>query len=274
MQFDNVKFDNITIIPPLPPTSTLQYLVVAGGGSGGTCNDTHLYGGGGGAGGMLTGTISSGITNGTTFTITIGAGGTNNGQIYSGVHVTSGNDSSLISASANIYCYGGGKGGLGSAGGSDLPANGGSGGGQGRNNPTNSYGIGVYPGSTYIDAPRQGYDGANGGGSGGGGAGGSPSPNYNGGVGLSSSITGSAVTYATGGGAYTNSTPGGTNTGEGGGGGQDSPWNLGGTGGSGIVVVRYAKTFADAASTTGSPTVTTSGSYKIYIFNSSGTITF
>lgn len=274
MQFDNVKFDNITIIPPVPPTSSIQYLVVAGGGAGGTCNDTHAYGGAGGAGGLLSGTISSGITNGTTFTVTIGAGGTVNPGIYSGAGCTSGVDSSLISTGANIYCYGGGKGGLGSAAGSNLPQNGGSGGGQGRYNPSNSYGRGVYPGSTYIDAPRQGYDGADGSGSGGGGAGGSPSPSYNAGPGLSSSITGSAVTYATGGAAYSNSTPGTANKGEGGGGGQDSPYNLGGTGGSGVVIIRYANTAPDAASTTGSPTFTNTGGYKIYAFNSSGTITF
>jgi hypothetical protein len=45
-------------------------------------------------------------------------------------------------------------------------------------------------------------------------------------------------------------------------------------GGSGIVVIRYADTFALAASTTGSPTQTTTGGYNIYTFTASGSITF
>ena len=48
----------------------------------------------------------------------------------------------------------------------------------------------------------------------------------------------------------------------------------GGAGGSGIVIIRYADTFALATSTTGSPTVTTTGGYNIYSFTGSGTITF
>jgi hypothetical protein len=38
--------------------------------------------------------------------------------------------------------------------------------------------------------------------------------------------------------------------------------------------LRYADTFDLAASTTGSPTVTTTGGYRIYQFTGSGTITF
>jgi hypothetical protein len=45
----------------------------------------------------------------------------------------------------------------------------------------------------------------------------------------------------------------------------------GGAGGSGVVIVRAPQT---AASTTGSPTVTTDGSFTIYTFTASGTITF
>jgi hypothetical protein len=45
-------------------------------------------------------------------------------------------------------------------------------------------------------------------------------------------------------------------------------------GGSGIVVIRYPNNFKDAASTTGSPTFTNTGGYKIYSFTASGTITF
>jgi hypothetical protein len=40
------------------------------------------------------------------------------------------------------------------------------------------------------------------------------------------------------------------------------------------VIIRYPDTFASAASTTGSPTFTTTGGYKIYSFTGTGTITF
>ena len=73
-----------------------------------------------------------------------------------------------------------------------------------------------------------------------------------------------------GGGAGAFSTPGvsGTaNTGGGGGG-------YGGVGGSGVVILRYADTYSAAIATTGSPTYTTSGGYRVYTFTSSGSITF
>jgi hypothetical protein len=47
----------------------------------------------------------------------------------------------------------------------------------------------------------------------------------------------------------------------------------GGSGGSGFVVVRYADTFPAATSTTGSPTITVSGGYRIYVWTGSGSIT-
>ena len=49
---------------------------------------------------------------------------------------------------------------------------------------------------------------------------------------------------------------------------------VGGAGGSGIVILRYADTKPAATSTTGSPTITTSGGYRIYQFTASGSITF
>jgi hypothetical protein len=68
-----------------------------------------------------------------------------------------------------------------------------------------------------------------------------------------------------------NGQSGAPNTGGGAGGSRDAN---GGTGGSGVVVIRYADSYPLAAATTGSPTVTTAGGYRVYQYNSSGTITF
>jgi hypothetical protein len=69
----------------------------------------------------------------------------------------------------------------------------------------------------------------------------------------------------------TAATSGGVNTGGGGGG---SVFGSGGNGGSGIVVLRYPDSFSAASSTIGSPTITVTGGFRIYVFNSSGSITF
>jgi hypothetical protein len=63
------------------------------------------------------------------------------------------------------------------------------------------------------------------------------------------------------------------NTGGGGGGGGYSA-GLGGSGGSGKVTIRYSDSFALAVSTTGSPTIQTTGGFHIYTFTGSGSITF
>jgi hypothetical protein len=47
-----------------------------------------------------------------------------------------------------------------------------------------------------------------------------------------------------------------------------------GAGGSGFVCIRYPDTFDLAVATTGSPTITTSGGYRIYQWTGSGSVTF
>jgi hypothetical protein len=49
---------------------------------------------------------------------------------------------------------------------------------------------------------------------------------------------------------------------------------IGGNGGSGIVIIRYPDTLPAASTTTGSPTITTTGGYRIYKWTGSGSITF
>ena len=144
---------------PYSVTPNVDYLVVGGGGAGG-------YAAGGGAGGLLT-SVGYGVNKDTLYTVTIGAGGAKASLIgYSG-------NNSVFN---NITAFGGGPGTDGR-----YSANGASGGGRAYGYYlTFLAGKGIYPGSTYINAPIQGYDGGIGrddgglsyGGGGGGGAGG------------------------------------------------------------------------------------------------------
>ena len=275
--------------------SEVEYLVVAGGGGGGGSFNNTGGAGGGGAGGYRTGNLS--VSAGTTYTVTVGSGGA--GGTSSSGSSTSGSQGSN-SEFSTITSAGGGFGA-----GSSMGTAGGSGGSGGGGRYLSGAGG---AGNTPSTSPSQGNNGGSGastsdniytgGGGGGAGAVGSSSPNGTGGNGLSSSISGSSVTYAGGGGGGSqNGNPGGSggggaggsinapntvtagavNTGGGGGGGSnnDSPGGVPGkAGGSGIVIIRYPDTFSLAASTTGSPTVTTSGGYRIYQFTGSGSITF
>jgi hypothetical protein len=47
-----------------------------------------------------------------------------------------------------------------------------------------------------------------------------------------------------------------------------------GAGGSGVVIISYSDAFPAATSTTGSPTITVTGGYRIYKYTGSGSITF
>ena len=288
---DNSSY-NVALLPLGNVGSPVQvdYLVVAGGGGGG-----GNVGGGGGAGGLVSATSVT-MNTSIPYVITVGAGG-NPG--FGGIAAptalttilniaTNGKNSSIVGGALNVVAYGGGGGGNYNGALSVAGLNGGSGGGApgtggGQDKPA---GVGVYPGSTYINAARQGYDGGigiyadslgtGGGGGGSGGAGSAAVASTNGtpgGVGTSSSITGSAVTYATGGTGVFNApntgANGGLNTGNGGGGGA----LLGGCGGSGVVIISFPSSYTNEV-VTGSPTLTISGSNKIYIFTQSGTIQF
>jgi len=291
---------NVTTLGPTAPSS-VDYLVVAGRAPGGDGIQNYSMRAGGGAGGLLQATGAA-ITPSVTYTITIGAGGAQSSWTNGSNSVISGSGFTTVTA------VGGGKGA--DSRNYNVPAgNGGSGGG-GATLIGSSTGKGIYPGSTYIDAARQGYDGGNngtngypyptagGGGAGGDGLNGSGSSGGTGGPGLYSTISGSNVAYAGGGGGSVvqgsgylstggiggggrGGSPGlaeaGTiNTGGGGGagGGTVSSPAAGGDGGSGIIIIRYADSYNAASNTTGSPNVTVAGGYRIYKFTSSGSITF
>jgi len=230
-------------------TGGFDYLVVAGGGGGGG----GYHGGGGGAGGYLTGTLSS--LSSASYSITVGAGGSA-GSAGSTDTGTQGGDGAN-SVFASITATGGGGGGT-----FAVPngRNGGSGGGAGMSNVAGNAGSGTSGQGN--DGGSRGsysspYSGAGGGGAGAVGTDGGATSAAHGGVGLSSSITGSAVFRAGGGGggnrsgdtnggnggggggSYSGTAGAGTaNTGGGGGAGGDSGTN-GASGGSGVVIIRY-----------------------------------
>jgi hypothetical protein len=280
-----------------PGPYSVDFLVVAGGGA------TSLNrSGGGGAGGYRTSTQT--VNPGTAITVTVGDGGTGTGGALTSAQDGS---NSSISGSGLTTITSTGGGGAGQA----TGRNGGSGGGASTAQAPNVYPGGL--GNTPSTAPSQGNNGGaaiaphtSGAGAGGGGAGAVGSNNAsgntggNGGNGTASSITGSSVTYAGGGGGGGSSggsnTTGGTggggagkagvpstqvagdngtaNTGGGGGGGSDylSSGVTQSSGGKGVVILSVP-TARYSSTTTGSPTVTTSGSNTIMKFNGSGSYT-
>ena len=274
----------------------VEYLVIAGGGGSGTG-----HAGGGGAGGYRSSV--AGETSGAnsaietpltlapgTYGVTVGAGG--NGTTYTGGDSGTGTSGSN-SVFSTITSTGGGRSGTY---GTPTALSGGSGGGAGGTvGGSSGSGAGTalqgFAGGVAIH-----YIGGGGGGAGGVGAAASGSVAGAGGAGISSSITGTAVSRAGGGGggAYPSNYTGGSataggaagnahdynvggggvsgtaNTG-GGGGGSGGNWSIGGAGGSGVVIVRYLTSAASGLTITGG-TATTSGSYTVRTFNSSGSL--
>ena len=286
----------------------IDYLVVGGGG-GGASGYGGIDGGSGGAGGLITswpggsgGGSASGsplnIPFGTPYTVTVGDGGSGAAYVspYMGILADSG-DSSVFN---NITALGGG----GSRGwgntafqssvssGSPTYASGGGGTYTGPASGSVSAGSGT--------STSRGYSGSNGqqtlyyGGAGGGAGGPAGSGTLKtSGPGMNVSITGATISYAGGGGnplsspngggglAATSSGTGGfgtPNTG-GGGGGAYGNGPTGGTGGSGVVILRYTTNTIDSYTTTGiTPTedTTTVPGQTILSFTTvgTGTITF
>ena len=269
----------------------VEYLVVAGGGGGGS-----NLGGGGGAGGFRTGSAFVG-TAGSALTVTVGAGGA--GGASGGSNDGTNGSNSVFSSITSI---GGGGGSNGATSGELVGLSGGSGGGGGSSGASGSHvgGAGtVGQGNTGGNGYAPASDTASGGGGGAGAVGGNGGASYvgaSGGAGLASSISGTSVYYAGGGGgaifqAGTASAGGvggggngsaalngvgGNGTANTGGGGAGGNYNnaAGGNGGSGIVIIRYADTYDAALSTTGSPTITVAGGYRVYTWTQSGSITF
>ena len=279
-------------------TPGFSYLVVGAGGGGGGGPTGSGSAGGGGGGGVLSSTIN--LTQGSTYTIIIGAGGIGG---VGATPPTSGGASTISGPNISpIIASGGGYGGYWSATSTNQNAvAGGSGGGaSGVPSGTATGAAGTNgqgnPGGNST-ALSSGGTAAGGGGAGAvGGSAVSSGVDGSGGAGLASSITGASVTYAGGGGGghYTGGTSGsggsggggagatggvtatsGTaNTGGGGGGGgaASAVTGKGGAGGSGVVILSIP-TSAYTGTTSGSPTVTTSGSNTIIKFTASGSYT-
>jgi hypothetical protein len=279
---------------PGAKTPYVEYLVVGGGGGGGGNNAGNA--GGGGAGGVLTGLLP--VTPGVSYVTTVGGGGAGGGGGATG---TSGQNSSINS----VIAVGGG-GGAPYASSGTPPGAGGSGGGIGQGGGTNSKtgGQGIFgqgnAGGSYTGSgdPLSGYGG---GGAGTVGLNGSASSGAyyggNGGAGISSAISGTVTPYGGGGGGGSQggtaggtggvggggfgyganaangsapaATTGAVNTGGGGGGTGENNGSGSKAGGSGIVIISYPDIYPALTTTSGSPTVGTSGSGSISFNGSS-----
>lgn len=288
-------------VTTIPQVLIVDYLVVAGGGGGNSTAGGLRTSGGGGGGGLLSGQFTP--TLGTSYGVTVGGGGGSNSNgnpsvFHAFTALGGGRGSAQPNAAGNGGSGGGGwhdsslPGGDGTAGqgydGGDgyssgnatLNFGGGGGGGAGglggtaqssASGAAGAGGVGAI--STIITTAQAttlglgqvvGSDVYFAGGGGGGAQANSGTPNYAGGAASNG-----------GGGAGGKNTAGSNGTANTGGGGGGSGNNGGGTsGGGGCVIIRYPDSFSAATSTTGTPTITVSGGYRIYSWTGNGTIAF
>lgn len=272
-----------------------DYLVVAGGGGGaGSGTDSSAWGGGGGgAGGLLQGNMALSSSN---YSVTVGAGGAGGPRSSTTSLQQGGNGSNSVFGS--LTAIGGGGGGA-----NKIQGNSGGSGGGGGGRITTPGGAGT-TGQGYAGGTARGDDplgrSAGGGGGGAGGAGGNGAPSStiagNGGVGLTNSITGTAVVYAGGGGGGAIDNFGGETAGTGGdggggagstsgnasngasglggGGGGVGNQGVGGNGGSGVVIVRYqGASLGNIGGTVTAGTGSAAG-YTIHTFTNTGSANF
>ena len=253
-------------------SSTCSILLVGGGGAGGADGQTNNGNGGGGGGGVLYnsgGPTGFSLSSGTSYTITVGAGGQgiNSGYKRNGANTT------MTAANLTLTAYGGGGGGWFSAG---WGAQGGSGGGAGAavsgtgtgslaSTASGSAATGVFTSYQSLGSAPSSTGGGGGGASN---TGTGTTGNVNGGAGIPIGIvdTVSLTPYAGGGGGTPSGTGGsggggraatsgaengvsGTNGLGGGGGAQTgngsapNTGNLSGNGGSGVVIIKF-KTYS------------------------------
>ena len=229
------------------PAETIEYLVVGGGGG------TNSSQSGGGGGGDVLLSTSYSITSLSSWNVTVGGGG----SASSFYNITA--QPGVISGS--VVGAGGGASGNGNAGGGGSSYCEGYGyGGGGGWGAVGSGGFCQYDGGAEIYRPRGG----------------------NGGIGRSSSITGSATYYGGGGGGWGapafgssgSSGLGGGGSANTGGGRQGGSY---GSGGSGIVVIAYASDKSElsvGAGLTYSVSTSSRAGYRVYIFTAgTGTVT-
>jgi hypothetical protein len=312
---------NVPELTLIEPRST-DYLIVGGGGGGGS-----YVGGGGGGGGVVLG--NSNLTTGSSFTLTVGAGGATNAN---------GGNSSFVGNSYNLVALGGGTGANyadnsgadgGSGGGHGGSQNNGSRGGFATQRTSSTGGFGNNGAGSTANRPNDVTMGGGGGGAGtnalgntanypgdagngiqsdilgtsyywsgggGGGAfvpanGGSPARSGNGGLGGGGNggcyANGTVGVVGTGGLNPATQTvinqgaagqgiggSGGANTGSGGGGCGHA--DVGGPGGSGIIVLRFPNTYPDFTSISAGLTFTKTSitGFTVYRFTAgTGTVT-
>jgi hypothetical protein len=247
--------------------------VTVGGGAGGYGTGNHFGGGGGGAGGYSAGNIA--LAPGSSFTVTIGAGGASSTR-------------GAVSVFRGFIMPGGGTGDGGDIAGDQSQIGASGGGGRSAGGAFGITGLGNNGGEGFAGAGN----GAGGGGGGASAAGVAATSTLggNGGAGTASSITGTSVTRGGGGGGgrevSTNNGTGGAggggdagangtvNTGGGGGGGIGTA-GAAGSGGSGVVILKYPDSITLTIGAGLTSSTASAGGFKVTTFTAgTDTVTF